>query len=126
MISAICSIAWFSLASSSLYVSSDGSVMTPVAAQMLRHTQEFLAALPESQRMKAHKDFDDSSRMDWTFFPRVRFGLELDSIKDNPTAFDSAKALLNCGLSESGAATAQRIRLLDPKEDRGGGVGHAG
>ena len=49
MISAICSIAWFSLASSSLYVSSDGSVMTPVAAQMLRHTQEFLAALPESQ-----------------------------------------------------------------------------
>lgn len=122
MISAICSIAWFSLASSSLYVSSDGSVMTPVAAQMLRHTQEFLAALPESQRMKAHKDFDDSSRMDWSFFPRVRFGLELDSIKDNPMAFDSAEALLNCGLSESGATTAQRIRLLDPKEDHGGGV----
>ena len=60
--------------------------------------------------------------MDWTFFPRVRNGLELADLRDNVAAFDSAKALLNCGLSDSGAKIAANIRRLDPREDRGGGV----
>ena len=97
-------------------------VMTPVAAEMRQHALSFLQALSDSQRLSAQKSLDDKSRMDWTFFPRVRNGLELADLRDNVAAFDSAKALLNCGLSDSGAKIAANIRRLDPREDRGGGV----
>ena len=60
--------------------------------------------------------------MDWTFFPRVRDGLELADLRENAVAFAAAEALLDCGLSDSGAKTAADIRRLDPQEDRGGGV----
>ncbi|MEC8250098.1 MAG: DUF3500 domain-containing protein [Planctomycetota bacterium] len=97
-------------------------VMTPVAAEMRQHALSFLQALSDSQRLSAQKSLDDKSRMDWTFFPRVRNGLELADLRDNVAAFASAKALLNCGLSDSGAKIAANIRRLDPREDRGGGV----
>ena len=97
-------------------------VMTPVAAEMLQHADSFLEALSDSQRLSAQKSFDDTSRTDWTFFPRVRDGLELADLRDNAAAFAFAEALLDCGLSELGAKTAADIRRLDPQEDRGGGV----
>ena len=97
-------------------------VMTPVAAQMLQHAEALLSSLSEPQRLITQKPFDDGSRMDWTFFPRVRGGLELANLRDNAVATAAAEALLDCGLSDSGANTAANIRRLDPREDRGGGV----
>ena len=97
-------------------------VMTPVAAEMRQHAESFLAALSDAQRLSAQKSFDDASRTDWTFFPRVRDGLELADLRENAVAIAAAEALLDCGLSDSGAKTAADIRRLDPQEDRGGGV----
>ena len=123
MCSGVCGAAVIWLAS---FVDGDATpsneVMTPVAAEMRQHAESFLAALSDAQRLSAQKSIDDESRTDWTFFPRVRDGLELADLRDNAAAFASAEALLDCGLSESGAKTAADIRRLDPQEDRGGGV----
>ena len=97
-------------------------VMTPVAVEMRQHADSFLEALSDAQRLSAQRSFDDESRTDWTFFPRVRDGLELADLRENPVAFAAAESLLDCGLSDSGAKTAADIRRLDPQEDRGGGV----
>jgi hypothetical protein len=123
MCSGVCGTAVICLAS---FVAVDATpsseVMTPVAAEMRQHAESFLAALSDAQRLSAQKSFDDESRTDWTFFPRVRDGLELADLRENAVALASAEALLDCGLSDSGAKTAADIRRLDPQEDRGGGV----
>ena len=123
MCSGVCGAAVIWLAS---FVDVDATpsnqVMTPVAAEMRQHAESFLAALSDAQRLSAQKSFDDESRTDWTFFPRVRDGLELADLRENAVAFAAAEALLDCGLSDSGAKTAADIRRLDPQEDRGGGV----
>ena len=123
MCSGVCGAAVIWLAS---FVDVDATpsneVMTPVAAEMRQHAESFLAALSDAQRLSAQKSIDDESRTDWTFFPRVRDGLELADLRENAVAFAAAEALLDCGLSESGAKTAADIRRLDPQEDRGGGV----
>ena len=123
MCSGVCGVAVVWLAS----VFDDGAtpskeVMTPVAAEMRQHAESFLEALLDSQRVIAQKSFDDESRTDWTFFPRVRDGLELADIRENAVALASAEALLDCGLSDSGAKTAADIRRLDPQKNLGGGV----
>ena len=123
MCSGVCGAAVIWLAS---FVDVDATpsneVMTPVAAEMRQHAESFLEALSDAQRLSAQKSFNDESRTDWTFFPRVRDGLELADFRENALAFASAEALLDCGLSDSGAKTAADIRRLDPQEDRGGGV----
>ena len=103
MCSGVCGAAVIWLAS---FVDVDATpsneVMTPVAAEMRQHAESFLAALSDAQRLSAQKSIDDESRTDWTFFPRVRDGLELADLRENAVAFAAAEALLDCGLSDSG------------------------
>ena len=122
MFSGVCGVAaiWLALVFDS--ASAQSEAMTPVAARMQKHSESLLAALSDAQRLSVQKPFEDESRMDWTFFPRVRGGLELADVQDNDQALAAAEALLDCGLSDSGAKTATQIRRLDPQADLGGGV----
>jgi hypothetical protein len=71
----------------------------------------FLAALPDEQRAKAQRPFDDGDRLDWHFTPRSRNGV---SFKDmDPRGRQAAHALLRIALSEPGYRKAVNIIELE-------------
>jgi hypothetical protein len=71
----------------------------------------FLTALPDEQRAKAQRPFDDRDRLDWHFTPRSRNGV---SFKDmDPRGRQAAHALLRIALSEPGYRKAVNIIELE-------------
>src|SRR5262245_18295062 len=70
------------------------------AAKMLDATERFLAALPEEQRSKAMRPFDDRDRVDWHYTPRSRNGISLKEL--DARGRDAAHGMLKVALSASG------------------------
>jgi hypothetical protein len=73
---------------------------TIVAMKMRESAERVLAALPEGQRAKAARPFDDSDRVDWHYTPRSRNGISLKEL--DARGRDAVHALLKNALSAVG------------------------
>ncbi|HWA39131.1 MAG TPA: DUF3500 domain-containing protein [Burkholderiales bacterium] len=71
----------------------------------------FLAALPDGQRARAQRPFDDRDRVDWHFTPRSRNGVSFKDMDDRGR--QAAHALLRAALSEPGYRKAVNIIELE-------------
>jgi hypothetical protein len=71
----------------------------------------FLAALPDEQRAKAQRPFDDRDRLDWHFTPRSRNGVSFKEM--DARGRQAAHALLRIALSEPGYRKAVNIIELE-------------
>jgi hypothetical protein len=71
----------------------------------------FLAALPDEQRAKAQRPFDDRDRLDWHFTPRSRNGVSFKEMEARGR--QAAHALLRIALSEPGYRKAVNIIELE-------------
>ena len=71
-----------------------------IASSMRESAERMLVALPEGQRSKAARPFDDSDRVDWHYTPRSRNGISLKEL--DARGRDAAHALLKTALSAVG------------------------
>jgi hypothetical protein len=71
----------------------------------------FLAGLDDRQRGRAAFDFTDAERYRWQYTPGPRGGLALAEMDETQRGL--AMALLESGLSDEGARTAQGIMRLE-------------
>jgi hypothetical protein len=95
----------------SLLIVPAGARETDVARDMRQAATAFLATLDEDQRAKATFEFGSDERLNWGFVPRQRKGLPFYSM--TPPQQKAAEAMLQVGLSTSGAEKARRIRDLE-------------
>jgi hypothetical protein len=71
-----------------------------IASRMRESAERVLVALPQGQRAKALRPFDDSDRIDWHYTPRSRNGVSLKELDAHGR--DAAHALLKTALSAVG------------------------
>ena len=71
-----------------------------VATKMRESAERVLVALPEGQRSKAARPFDDNDRVDWHYTPRSRNGISLKEL--DARGRDAVHALLKTALSAVG------------------------
>ena len=83
----------------------------PVAEQMARAAETFLASLNAEQKEKATFEFKSAERENWHFVPRARKGLPLKEMTGGQRPL--AHALLNSGLSHKGYFKATTIMTLE-------------
>lgn len=85
---------------------------TAAAAEKMRLAAErLLAALPERERAKAQRPFDDRDRVDWHYTPRSRNGVALKEL--DARGREAVHALLKQALSAAGHAKVVNIIELE-------------
>ena len=81
------------------------------AARMRAAAERLIAAMPERERAKALRAFDDRDRFDWHFTPRSRNGVALKEL--DAGGREAVHTLLNQGLSAVGHAKVVNIIELE-------------
>ena len=83
-----------------VFAQADPHASAPAAARMRAAAEKLLAALPENERVRMTKAFDDRDRVDWHYTPRNREGVPLKDMA--PPARAAVHALLRQALSATG------------------------
>lgn len=89
--------------------------------------RDLLTTLSDDQRAKIRFPFEDAERLNWHFVPRERRGLPLKEMSEAQVAV--VMDLLGAALSETGAAKAKNVLLLEGvlgELESAGGAGRAG
>lgn len=81
------------------------------AARMAAAASAFLDSLSPELRAKAALPFDDPSRVDWHYIPRVRVGVAFKEMSDIQRT--AAQALLRSALLSNGANKVEEIMALE-------------
>src|SRR5437868_6528315 len=97
----------FLLLPASASLAHDRPSTSAVAAKMRVAAERALASMPERERAKAVRPFDDRDRLDWHYTPRGRNGVSFKELEG--PAREAVHALLKQALSASGHAKVVNI-----------------